>query len=115
MGDQDKEVLGESDPYVVMRFIKYILNLHSYPSLQLLQILLDLLAGHNVEFLILSHNGHFNVGAVHLSLKAFLQCHQGSMNGVFNFHVCFVSFLKEYFGILCTLSHGCGFPVVVGT
>jgi hypothetical protein len=48
------------------------------------------------------------------TFESFLQCHQSGVDGVFNFHIRFVSLLQKDLCVFGVLSDGSGFPVVEG-
>lgn len=69
-------------------------NISSYnTSVELIQVLLDLPAGQNMELPVGPNDSHFNVGIVHLALKSFLQGQQGSVDSILDLHIGFVSLL----------------------
>ena len=49
------------------------------------------------------------------TFESFFQSHEGCVDGIFNFHIGFVSFLEEDFGVFGIFSDGSGFPVVEGS
>lgn len=68
-----------------------------------------------MELFIFTDHAHFDIGTVHLSLESFLQCHQCSMNSIFNFHVYLVSLFQKYFSVLCVFANCSCLPVVVSS
>lgn len=88
------------------KFIRYDTN---YTLCNIGQIVLDLSWCQSSETLRVA-DADFNVVTAHLSLEAFLQGKNGSVDGIIQLQVFIVSFLKECFPINEVLAHGCGFP-----
>mmetsp|Transcript_5548 Transcript_5548/g.11964 ORF Transcript_5548/g.11964 Transcript_5548/m.11964 type:complete len:237 (-) Transcript_5548:270-980(-) len=89
-------------------------NQQSDPLICLIQIILNLLWSQQSELSIrFGHHSYFNVVSVHFPLKAFPQCEQCRVDGVFQFHIILKSFFKEIFRIDIVLPNSSSFPTKI--